>query len=79
MFCFPLLKTFARKFCRKTGEARAKLARNYTLKMTAIDAHFQLKRKVERRQLKYKNSIWLRKVLQERKEKGQSHLLVKDL
>ena len=54
-------------------------ARNARLQLKKLIILLLLKRRIERRKLKYKKSIWVRKVLQERKEKSQFHLLVKDL
>jgi len=54
-------------------------ARNARLQLKKLIILQLLKRRIQRRQLKHKKSIWVRRVLQERKEKSQFHLLVKDL
>ena len=38
-----------------------------------------LRRRIQRRQNKYKKSFWIRRIYEERQEKGEFHLLVKDL
>ena len=41
--------------------------------------HYLLRRRLQRRRMKYRKSFWVRKIYQERLQKGEFHLLVQDM